>query len=121
MKILLVDDEDVLRQFVALLLQLEGHFVAEASNGPEAIRRIQKEHFDVIVSDHDMPGGENGLEVLRHSWERHKKQRRILLTGNEDLSIRRVAPQIGASVQMKPRTGEEMDLFLQEFEKKVGI
>ena len=54
-KILIVDDEEKIREFVKKYAVFEGHNVVEASNGMEAIDICKKEKFDIIVLDIMMP------------------------------------------------------------------
>jgi two-component system response regulator VicR len=62
-KVLTVDDEPDILELVRLTLRTGGHEVVTAESGPEALERVQKEHFDVIVLDLTMPGMD-GFEVL---------------------------------------------------------
>ncbi len=63
-KILLVDDEKSMRDFLGIVLKKEGYYVSTASNGDEAIRAIQKEIYDLVITDIKMPKC-GGLEVLK--------------------------------------------------------
>lgn len=54
-KILVVDDEQSMRDFLAILLKKEGHEVVTAGNGSDAIRAIQAEIFDLVITDVKMP------------------------------------------------------------------
>jgi DNA-binding response OmpR family regulator len=62
-KILLVDDDLNNLAVLARFLRTEGYEVAEASDGSEAVRLLEKNHFDLVVSDVIMPGV-NGLQLL---------------------------------------------------------
>jgi two-component system cell cycle sensor histidine kinase/response regulator CckA len=53
--ILVVDDEEPLRDFLALLLQDLGHRVLQAINGREALELARAEHPDLVISDVMMP------------------------------------------------------------------
>ena len=55
-RILVVDDEDVLRDMLGDALRLSGFEVLEASDGSKALALLQKEKVDLIVSDVNMPG-----------------------------------------------------------------
>lgn len=63
-KILLIDDEDHLRNGVKRILELEGYNVETAENGTEGIRKGVTGDFDVILIDLKMPDI-GGIEVLR--------------------------------------------------------
>jgi CheY-like chemotaxis protein len=54
-RILLVDDEESLRACLRLMLELEGHQVTEASNGAEALNLFANNHFDLVITDFEMP------------------------------------------------------------------
>jgi len=63
-KILVVDDELSMREFLEILLQKEGYVVESASNGNEAVELIKKKNYDIVITDIIMqPMG--GVEVLR--------------------------------------------------------
>jgi len=62
-KILLVDDEEAIRQSLGELLKLEGYEVTLAENGNMAVNLLQSRVFDLVLLDLKMPGM-SGLEVL---------------------------------------------------------
>lgn len=55
-KILLVDDEDMIRQVLTESLRRAGHEVETARNGEVALRMLKQKHYDCVVSDVKMPG-----------------------------------------------------------------
>ena len=54
--ILLVDDTRSMRKMVTAVLQGAGYVVEEAADGAEALEKAQKQVFDLVVTDHNMPG-----------------------------------------------------------------
>lgn len=54
-RILLVDDELVVRESLRLLLLRDAHEVVEANNGAEAFTLFRKERFDLVLTDFEMP------------------------------------------------------------------
>lgn len=62
-RILLIEDEDVLRRLVARILVAEGHEVIEARHGKEALRLNQAQPADLVITDIVMPE-QDGLEVI---------------------------------------------------------
>jgi two-component system response regulator ResD len=68
-KILIVDDECEMRQLLRLYLQLESYFVVEAEDGMEAIAKIVKDEYDLIILDVMMP--------LMDGWKTIEKIREI--------------------------------------------
>jgi len=63
-KILIVDDEESMVQFLSILLSKEGYDVRVARSGKEALEKTDEDNFDVVVTDIKMPGEIDGLGVL---------------------------------------------------------
>jgi DNA-binding response OmpR family regulator len=63
-KILVIDDEEIIRKFLKIHLVKNGFEVKEAADGEQAIEQLKKDNFDLIISDIIMPK-KNGLEVLQ--------------------------------------------------------
>ena len=63
-KILVVDDEKGLREVLSIMLKRTGYAVTEASDGEEAIGHINKEIFDLVITDLRMPKAD-GMSVLK--------------------------------------------------------
>jgi DNA-binding NtrC family response regulator len=63
-KILIVDDEDSMLQFLSILLAKEGYEVTVARSGKDALAKAEEENFDIVVTDIKMPGEIDGLGVL---------------------------------------------------------
>jgi two-component system response regulator HydG len=63
-KILVVDDQRNMRATTAMILRSAGHTVEEAEDGASAVRRLQAEVFDVVLTDLRMPNVD-GMELLR--------------------------------------------------------
>ena len=64
MKILVADDDPVIRKLLCQVLSEDGHKVSLATNGAQVIEKVQKEDFELLLSDVHMPIM-NGLETLR--------------------------------------------------------
>lgn len=62
-KILVVDDEESIRDLVKLVLEREGHSVEGAGGGSEALERLRRARFDLVILDRAMPLM-SGIEVL---------------------------------------------------------
>ncbi len=63
-KVLLVDDEQDIVDTVKYSLELRGHVVDVAYDGPNALAKARRGHYDVMVLDVMLPG-KNGYEVSR--------------------------------------------------------
>src|ERR1700712_700024 len=69
-KLLIIDDEERLRNLLARILQLEGYDVLVAANGKEALKKLQQEAIPVVISDVKLPDA-NGIELtaqIKASW-----------------------------------------------------
>jgi len=64
-KILVVDDEQSMREFLGICLRRAGHEVTVVQSGSEAVDRLRALPIDVVVSDLKMPGGLDGLGLLQ--------------------------------------------------------
>ena len=64
-RILLVEDEESLRVCLRMMLELEGHQVTEASNGAEALNLFSMGHFDLVITDFEMPLMKGNMLAVR--------------------------------------------------------
>lgn len=79
-RILLVDDEPLLRETLKTALQGVGHIVAPASNGDAALKMLAAASFDVIVTDVLMPETD-GLEMIMRIRKQSNNVRVIAMSG----------------------------------------
>lgn len=79
-KILVVDDEDIIRVLLDEILTEEGYKVFQAENGREAVDLLEKETFDLIISDMVMPEV-SGIEVLQAAFRIDPHYSVIMITG----------------------------------------
>ena len=63
-KILVVDDEKSLREVMSIMLKRAGYEVTEASDGEQAIGQVNKEIYDLVITDLRMPKAD-GMDVLK--------------------------------------------------------
>lgn len=64
-KILVVDDEESIREFLEIMLRKEGYEITLAEDGQKAKELLQKKSFDMIISDLQMPNM-TGIELLKY-------------------------------------------------------
>jgi two-component system phosphate regulon sensor histidine kinase PhoR len=79
-KILVVDDEKRIRDSCRTMLTSEGFEVAVAEDGYAGLKRIEEEHFDIILLDLMMPGL-RGIDLLAHVKAKHPDTLVIVITG----------------------------------------
>ncbi len=94
-RILVVDDERSMRDFVSILLRKNGHDVETAENGEVAIERIRNESFDLVITDLKMPGS-GGLEVLEQVKNQDPSSQVILMTAFATTDTAVEAMKLGA-------------------------
>lgn len=69
-RILVVDDEESIREFLQIMLKKEGYEISLAEDGQKAIEILQKKTFDMVISDLQMPHV-TGMELLKHVKENY--------------------------------------------------
>jgi len=94
-KILIVDDESVVRQAFVRILSSERCAVEAVSNGPDALRRMREQAFDVVLLDLKMPGMD-GMTVLRTIKENWPESEVIIVTGYAALESAKESVALGA-------------------------
>ena len=87
LKVLLVDDDSILRTTLAAILQNEGFEVTEAGEVNEALRHIGSTNFDVLVSDLHMPGAADGLTVISAMRHANPKAVTMLLSAFPEMDV----------------------------------
>jgi two-component system cell cycle response regulator CpdR len=100
--ILLAEDDDSLRGFLARALERAGHRVRACADGDEAVEALDAGPYDLLLTDIVMPGTD-GIEVARIAAARTPELRIMFITGFAAvaLSAGSRAPQ-GAKVLSKP-------------------
>ena len=93
--ILIVDDEPSILQSLGGLLRDEGYAVITASNGYEALKRIETEAPDLVVLDIWMPGID-GIETLREIKKQHPFLPVVIITGHGNIETAVTAIKHGA-------------------------
>src|SRR2546430_10394254 len=95
MKILVADDDAVLRNELAGLLREDGHDVVGASDGGEALRLVERESFDAALLDLRMPKA-SGLEVLHRLQVARPETAVVVITGQGTIDAAVEAMKAGA-------------------------
>lgn len=81
LRLLVVDDEAPIRLVMTLYLRHRGHIVDEACDGAGALRLLQQQPYDVILSDLRMPGFD-GCALLEEIRSRQLAGQVIFMTGD---------------------------------------
>ena len=94
-KILVAEDEEITLNNIVDTLQEEGYKVASSRNGTDALQMIEKDHFDVLITDIKMPGM-SGIELLDKVRVHHPETEVIIITGFGSISSAVEAMKKGA-------------------------
>src|SRR4051812_35399567 len=116
-RILLVDDDDLLRNALRLTLGKMGHHVHEARNGNEALRLFAAEPPDLVLTDIIMPEKE-GLETILELKRLHPTVKIIAMSGGgraTDIDYLKIARQMGVARTLhKPFSSDAMATAIAE-------
>jgi CheY-like chemotaxis protein len=112
LSILLVDDDEDVRTLFELSLKQRGHSVATATCGREAIARLERDHFDVLVTDIIMPEGD-GIDVIKAARKSSAPMRIVAMSGGgryvNGTYCRHLAETLGADASLtKPLRPAEL-------------
>ncbi len=106
--ILLVDDDEVLRERLATAIRSRGYEVRTAGSSDEALREIARESPEMAVLDLRMPGG-GGIELLKELKKHDPATRVLMLTGYGSISTAVEAVRDGAVGYLpKPADADEI-------------
>jgi CheY-like chemotaxis protein len=102
--VLIIDDEEVVRDLLREALEFAGHQVAEARNGQEGLQRYRVGPTDLVITDILMPE-KNSLEIIEELRHNFPTTKIIALTGSSREFLNR-AKQLGAHRGYEKRIGK---------------
>lgn len=106
--VLVVDDEDVIRDVCSRILSAEGYAVTTAASGKEALHLVSEHIYDVVVTDIMMPDM-SGLELLEVIKSTNMDVRTIVITGLGTFDMATQSDRLGArEFVVKPFTPDEL-------------
>ncbi len=112
LKILFADDEPSLQELMRMELPQMGHTVTVCPDGYTAVATLEKEQFDCILVDLDMPGM-NGIQVIERAHTLAPETEAIVLTGKQTLESAIEALRFGVVDYLsKPCRLADLDLLL---------
>ncbi|GAG16500.1 unnamed protein product, partial [marine sediment metagenome] len=119
-RILVMDDEQVVRKVAARMLEHIGHEVELASDGAEAIKLYKKARqkgrpFDVVIMDLTVPGGMGGTETVGKLLEIDPEVKAVVSSGYSNDPIISDSHKYGFSgIATKPYKIEELEEVIQK-------
>ncbi len=113
-KIMIVDDEQSIREFFEIMLTQEGYSVECCSDGPEALKKAQSSIYDLVISDIAMPDM-SGLELLEKLKETSPETNVIMITAYASTESAVEAMKNGAyDYILKPFKLDEIKMIIQK-------
>ena len=118
-RILIIDDEESVRDFMKKILTRSGYIIFTASDGREAIDMLGTVYVDLIILDMNMPNM-NGIDVLRHIRNSNLTNKPVLMvSGSHDSDLRTESYKLGAyDFITKP---EHTEVMLKRIENGLKI
>lgn len=108
--VLVVEDEDMIRELVVQQLVSLGYKVSEASDGPTGLEIIrERADIDLLISDIVMPGGMSGRDLAEEAMQLRPELRVLLTSGySEDSDVRGDGTDRGFELLKKPYRRREL-------------
>ncbi len=113
-RILIVDDEEIVRESLSAWLEQDGYTVQTAPDGETGLDRIGKERWSILLVDLKMPGID-GLQVLEEARKIQPEAAAVIMTAYATVDTAVSAMKIGAyDYLVKPFDPEELSLMIQK-------
>jgi DNA-binding NtrC family response regulator len=118
-RILVIDDEHSIREFLTILLEKEGYEVSTAESVGSGTERLHSESFDLVMCDLKLPDG-NGLEVLQDARKRQLECPFIIITAHTTPQHALDALRAGAAEYLsKPFNVDDLKIILDNLLHRV--
>ncbi len=114
---LIVDDSLSIRKYLSSLLMQKGYITDTARNGYEALELLNKQEFDIMITDLEMPklSGYELIETVRYD-QRFNQFPIIVLTGRAGENFRQLTSELGADAYIiKPFKDRELYEQIEKF------
>jgi len=113
-RILVVDDEEIVRESLGGWLEKDGYFVAKAPDGASALGMLEAEPWSILIVDLKMPGLD-GMQVLERAKKRTPDLAVVMMTAYATVDTAVGAMKLGAyDYLVKPFDPEELSLMMQK-------
>jgi chemosensory pili system protein ChpA (sensor histidine kinase/response regulator) len=116
-KALIVDDSVSVRKFVSSVLEKNKYATVLTEDGPEALEKLRKEKFDIIITDLEMPKmhGFDLIEEIR-SYKKYQSIPIVILTGRAGKKHKDKGKELGANAYItKPFKENDLLKSLEDF------
>jgi DNA-binding NtrC family response regulator len=117
-RVLVVDDELIMRESLAGWLERDGYEVEKASSGEEALERSKSSRYDILIVDIKMEGM-SGLELLKHINENDPEVAIVMITAYGSISTAIEAMKNGAcDYLLKPFDPNELGIIIEKITER---
>jgi DNA-binding response OmpR family regulator len=110
-RILLIDDDDLLRETISGLLEASGYDVDSAEDGAEGLRMFEAREYGLIITDIMMPD-RDGIEIIRAIHDEGDPPKIVAISGGgifDSLSYLQMAKEFGADIVLeKPFRAQQL-------------
>ena len=110
--ILVIDDDDELRETIRRLLEVRGHVIEQARDGTEGLARLAQRAPDLVITDVFMPG-RDGIETLIQLRKTFPQVKVIVMSGGDSTGLLNLLPDaelLGANWTLhKPFKRDELE------------
>lgn len=113
LKLLLVEDNDILQQIQSHMFDQLGHKTIIMSNGAQALEAVKTDAFDLILMDLIMPGID-GIECARQIQQMNIQTPIIALSGNDSQDTKKACFEVGMRGFLKKPTDKQTFQFMVE-------
>jgi DNA-binding NtrC family response regulator len=118
LKILIADDEEITLKHLRYALEKDGYEIDSVMNGLDALKKIEREQFDILIADIKMPGVD-GITLLSEVKDKHPDVDVIIITGFGSIESAVNAMSKGATDYItKPFNLDELGLKIKKIEEK---
>ena len=120
-KILIVDDEELMRQFLAEALTRKKYEIDLAKNGKEALSLLKKNNYDLLITDMKMPDI-SGIDLLRKTREMAPNTQVIVMTAYGTIENAVEAIRLGAfNYLLKPFTPDAIETLIEKVGEHLSL
>jgi len=120
-RVLIIDDEPLMRKFLVDTFNRKGLIPHEAENGIEGIKRLGNDSYDLIITDVKMPGAD-GMEMLRHVKQTSPSTIVVMMTAYATVESAIEAMKMGAfDYLIKPFSPDQIELIIDRVNERMSL